>query len=95
LNNISAIGATPNNWVNNYNIAHASYKSSALVYNATGPCNPASFPANFSGLTTNFLNVPYIGALGPGSPIRVNGVITVPNNWVAGSAGAWVDFVPL
>jgi hypothetical protein len=95
LNNISAIGATPNNWVNNYNIAHASYKSSALVYNATGPCSPASFPPNFAGLTTNFLNVPYIGALGPGSPIRVNGVITVPNNWIAGSAGAWVDFVPL
>lgn len=96
LNNLSATGAAPANWVNNYNIAHASYNSSALVYNASGPCAPGVFPANFSGLTTNFLNVPYIGALGPGSPTRNGaGQITVPNNWIAGSAGAWVSFNPL
>lgn len=94
LNNVSASGAVPSNWLNNYNIAHANYNTSALVYNASGPLAPASFPPNFAGMTTNFLNVPYIGALGPGSPTRVNGVITVPNNWIAGSAGGWLNFDP-
>jgi hypothetical protein len=97
LTNTSASGVAPANWVNNFNIVpHSSYKSSALVYNAAGPLAPAAKPANFAGLTTNFLNVPYIGALGPGSPIRnAAGQITIPNNWVAGSAGAWIDFSPL
>lgn len=96
LNNLSTSGVAPANWVNNFNpAAHSTYKSSALVYNAAGPLAPGVFPANFAGLTTNFLNVPYIGALGPGSPIRQNGVWVIPNNWIAGSAGAWVNFDPL
>jgi len=94
LNNLSATGSTPTNWLNNYNAAIASYKSSALVYNATGPCAPANKAPNFTGMSSQMLNVPYIGALGPGSPIRVGSTITVPNNWVAGSAGVWTNFDP-
>lgn len=100
LANRAIVGAVPANVINvEVPATHAAWKSSAAVYQAGGQADPAAAGAvlpNFAGLTTNFLSVPYIGALGPGSPIRdANGVITIPNNWVAGSAGAWVNFDPL
>jgi hypothetical protein len=98
LGNLTATGTpVPADWVNNpAPAAHSGYKSSALVYKAGGALDPSGgLQPNFNNLTTNFLQVPYVGALGPGSPIRnASNQIIVPNNWIAGSAGAWVDFDP-
>ncbi|WP_052273349.1 hypothetical protein [Flavihumibacter solisilvae] len=100
ISNLAVVGAYPTSWLNNANPAtHATYKSSALVYKVGGPFDPANasgLKPNYSGLATNFLSgVPYIGALGPGAPIRdSNGLWTIPNNWIAGSTGAWVNFDP-
>jgi hypothetical protein len=96
--NITLVGTTPTTWLNNWNAAHTNtaLKTSALVYKSTGPLAPTAKAPNFTGMSSNIINtVPYIGALGPGSPVRVGTTITVPNNWVAGSAGTWVDFAPL
>ena len=98
LNNLTLVGTTPTTWLNNWNAAHTNtaLKTSALVYKSTGPLAPATKAPNFIGMSSNIIStVPYIGALGPGSPVRVGTTITVPNNWVAGSAGTWVDFAPL
>ncbi len=97
--NLSATGATPANWVNDVTPpTFAQYNGSALVYKAGGPFDPGTaggIDPSFFGTTTNFLTVPYIGALGPGSPVRdANGVVTVPNNWAGGSAGVWVVYNP-
>jgi len=94
--------STPTTWINNACPAtHNLYKSSALAFKAGGPLDPAT-PAgpgvvkpNFAGTSSNFLNtVPYIGAVGNGSPIKVGNNITIPNNWIAGSAGVWTNFDP-
>lgn len=101
LGNLELASATApsTTWVNNAFITpHSSYKSSALVYRAGGPFDPATVggvDTAFNGLTTNFLRVPYVGALGPGSPIRDGaGKIVIPNNWVAGTGITWTDFNP-
>lgn len=100
LNNITATGSpVPASWVNAPCPANvAGYKSSALVYKAGGdldPANAAGLKPNYSGLTTAFLQVPYVGALAPGSPVKdASGFVVSPNNWLAGSAGIWVEFNP-
>lgn len=100
LANVGVVSAsTPTNWINNAcPAAHATYKSSALAFKVGGafdPATPGSLLPNFAGMTSNFLNtVPYIGAVGNGSPIKVGNNITIPNNWVAGSAGVWINFDP-
>lgn len=100
INNLAVASATaPSNWVNNaFILPHASYKSSALVYKAGGPFDPATpggVDTSFNGITTNFLRVPYVGALGPGSPIRDGaGKILIPNNWLAGTGINWTNFDP-
>jgi hypothetical protein len=99
IQNRAIVGAVPTNVINTENPAtHAGWKSSAAVYQNGGQADPAVATAikpNFVGLTTNFLSVPYIGALGPGSPIKdANGTVIAPNNWVAGAAGAWTNFDP-
>lgn len=96
---LEASGAFPANWLTNPNPANlAAYKSSALVYKAGGPFDPAvagGVDTNFVSLTVNLLRVGYVGALAPGSPVKNGaGQITSPNNWIAGSAGAWTNFDP-
>lgn len=99
--NLTATGApVPTTWLNNANPATlAAYKSSALVYKPAGPFDPATaggVDTLFVGLTVNLLRVPYVGALAPGSPVKnAAGQIVLPNNWIAGSAAAWVNFDPL
>lgn len=97
--NLGVTGATPGNWINDVRPPnHADYNGSPLVYALGGPFDPntaGGTDPEFSGLTTNFLVVPYIGALGPGAPIRNGaGVVTIPNNWAGGSAGVWVVYNP-
>jgi hypothetical protein len=92
-------GSVPADWFNNANPATlAAYKSSALVYKPAGPFDPATaggVDTLFTGLTVNLLRVGYVGALAPGSPVKnPQGQITSPNNWIAGSAGAWVNMDP-
>jgi hypothetical protein len=97
--NLEVTGSVPADWFNNANPATlAAYKSSALVYRPGGPFDPAvagGVDTLFSGLTVNLLRVAYVGALAPGSPVKnAQGQITSPNNWLAGSAGAWVNMDP-
>lgn len=99
LDNMTFSGAIPTNVINvEAPATHAGWKSSAPVYQNGGVADPANGSAvhpNFNSLSGNFLVVPYIGAFGPGSPIRDgSGTWVVPNNWAAGSAGAWVEYDP-
>jgi hypothetical protein len=96
---LEVVGGVPADWFNNANPASlAAYKSSALVYKPAGPFDPATaggVDTNFVSLTVNLLRVGYVGALAPGSPVKnASGFITSPNNWIAGSAGTWVNFDP-
>lgn len=99
--NLAAVTTpVPATWLNNAQPATlAAYKSSALVYKAAGPFDPAvagGVDTLFTGLTVNLLRVGYVGALAPGSPVKnAAGQIVSPNNWIAGSAAAWVNFDPL
>lgn len=96
---LEVTGAIPANWFNNANPATlAAYKSSALVYKPAGPFDPATVggvDTNYVSLTVNLLRVAYVGALAPGSPVKnASGQVVSPNNWIAGSAGIWVNFDP-
>lgn len=96
---LEVAGSIPSNWFNNPNPSSlAAYKSGAIVYKSGGPFDPAvagGVDTNYVSLTVNLLRVAYVGALAPGSPVKnSSGLVISPNNWIAGSAGIWVNFDP-